>query len=209
VLAPLPVVAGLPVLHSGTAPQAGRASPKSGPSSQWPDFDTPRAITGNPSQKSGAFLHPHLVVMAVYTARRLRNMALLLELLRERAGEVDHIAGVEGDENFLPVTWVLRSCVACANVHVHYDGAHDTLPEPLDVVNQIAGHTHPSLIDLASSVRHPPASGFTLAPCSAIPATILFAGLVGDDADPVEDLDFLASGHLNLERGRVRVELLV
>ncbi|NLG80376.1 MAG: ROK family protein [Firmicutes bacterium] len=32
VLAPLPVVAGLPVLHSGTAPQAGRASPKSGPS---------------------------------------------------------------------------------------------------------------------------------------------------------------------------------
>ena len=60
VLAPLPVVAGLPVLHSGTAPQAGRASPKSGPSGQWPDFDTPRAITGNPSQKSRAFLHPHL-----------------------------------------------------------------------------------------------------------------------------------------------------
>jgi len=32
ILATLPVVAGLPVLHSGTAPQAGRASPKSGPS---------------------------------------------------------------------------------------------------------------------------------------------------------------------------------
>jgi len=36
------------VLHSGTAPQAGRASPKSGPSGRWPDFDTPRAITSNP-----------------------------------------------------------------------------------------------------------------------------------------------------------------
>ena len=41
-------VLGLPVLHSGTAPHAGHASPKSGPSGQWPEFDTRRAITGDP-----------------------------------------------------------------------------------------------------------------------------------------------------------------
>ena len=74
VLAPLPVVAGLPVLHSGTAPEAGRASPKSGPSGQWPDFDTPRAITGNPSQKSRAFLHPHLVPRFVIAAGYLAGL---------------------------------------------------------------------------------------------------------------------------------------
>ncbi|MDK2931100.1 MAG: hypothetical protein PWR07_1231, partial [Bacillota bacterium] len=40
---------------------------KSGPSGQWPDFDTPRAITGNPSQKSGALLHPHLPCVTLMT----------------------------------------------------------------------------------------------------------------------------------------------
>ncbi|MEW6104829.1 MAG: glycosyltransferase [Bacillota bacterium] len=43
----------------GRRPKQG-ALTKSSPSGEWPDFDAPRAITGKPSQKSGAFLNSHL-----------------------------------------------------------------------------------------------------------------------------------------------------
>ncbi|MDK2930708.1 MAG: hypothetical protein PWR07_839 [Bacillota bacterium] len=43
----------------GRRPKRG-ALTKSGPSGEWPGFDTPRAITGTPQKKSGAFLNSHL-----------------------------------------------------------------------------------------------------------------------------------------------------
>ena len=97
----LPTSGGLPVLHSGTAPHAGHASSKSGPSGERPDFDTPRASTGNPFQELGLFLHSHSVALhcyhtcaaylqhtpAVLFARRCRS-----QTLGQRATVLTHLA---------------------------------------------------------------------------------------------------------------------
>ena len=42
------------MLRPGTAPRAGCASPKSGPSGQWPDLDTPRALGNKEAQQSSS-----------------------------------------------------------------------------------------------------------------------------------------------------------
>ena len=55
---PFPVVGGLSVLHSGTEPQAGRASPKSGPSGKWSDFDTLVQAPATPPKSREHFCTP-------------------------------------------------------------------------------------------------------------------------------------------------------